>query len=1188
MPRKGRWAALLCAAIVWMHASVASAATHFIRYGARDGLPSQIDWLEVDARGVLWMATNDGLVEFDGRALRFRRGAPGAADGLPDNDLVAVVRGSDDRLWLASQSHLSVLDRERRTLVEVRFAGPAAACDDGIVSLLPDDAGGIWLVGHGRALCRIDRDGRARQLLTPQERQRLPDVLIWIVPLSPDVQLLGTESGLFLRDGRGVRAVAPERLGDRSIFAMSRDPDGTVWVGTDRELFALRWSARDGPVLSPSPWRLPKGTGNVVLMRDRGGGYWMGTTQGLYHADGRNAPLTKVRGDPNDDGLSSGVFAQIEDAEGGLWFASYSQGLSYLPPEHARFEAQVDVAGVRMDVADPVAAEPDGAGGFWVAVSHALHAVPARADGPVLQASSSALGLGWLLSVSRCEDGRLWMATYDRVAEYDPAAGRVLRTLRFPFDSNRVPQRALCVGDDVWVSFYGGDVQVHARDGRLRALLSARETEGDRNSRDVIAQRAPDGRPWIAGSRALLRWDGRRFQRFELPGFDAVDAFAFDDAGEIWVAGNGRVAHYVFAGGALRLRARYGSDEGLPPVAAAHMLVEGGQIWLATSRGLLQFDPAQARARLYGMRDGLPGLDFSIAAPVRAGPHLALAMSKQGWVRFDPRRPLPPPRASMLSFDALEFRRDEDRVALPTRNPGEPRIELAPGDRDLRVVVRLETLGDPAAHRFQFRLRGFDPDWVSTEDRGERAFSALPPGHYLLDVRGANADGIWSPVRRVRIDVLAPWWRRGWAFALYAALLAAVAWLGARLQRRRIERRHAYRLARQRRELAEQASQAKSAFLANLGHEVRTPMTGVLGMSELLLSAPLAPAQQAQVQAIRRAGEHLLRLVNDALDLTRIEAGRLELDRAPFDPRALVEDAVALMRPLALRKALRFDVVVEDGVPPALSGDATRVRQILLNLLGNAIKFTERGEVALRLAALSPQGLRIEVLDTGPGLDAEQQRRLFRRYEQADGARTASRYGGSGLGLAICQDLAVAMGGGIALRSAPGEGACFIVRLPLPQTARAEDPRRAATRFEALSARHVLLVEDDAIVADALSGLLQAQGHCVVHAGHALAALTEVATHRFDIAFVDLDLPGMDGCALVRQLRAQGVGIALVAISARADADAEAETAAAGFDGFLRKPLTAAMLGDALRAHARDADAMPSRSPSDSMHCADA
>ena len=206
--------------------------------------------------------------------------------------------------------------------------------------------------------------------------------------------------------------------------------------------------------------------------------------------------------------------------------------------------------------------------------------------------------------------------------------------------------------------------------------------------------------------------------------------------------------------------------------------------------------------------------------------------------------------------------------------------------------------------------------------------------------------------------------------------------------------------------------------------------------------------------------------------------------------------------------------------------------------------------------------------DTGPGINAEQQTRLFRRFEQAEGAQTTARYGGSGLGLAICQELAVAMGGRIEVDSAPGRGTRFSVDLPALQELVAVGaqavPAVDGTSSVPVGPRHILLVEDDATVAEVVAGLLRARGHRVTHAAHGLAALTEVVTTEFDVAFLDLDLPGLDGMALARQLRLQGVPTPLVALTARTDAEAESLARQAGFDDFIRKPVTGDMLADVI------------------------
>ncbi|HLM52085.1 MAG TPA: ATP-binding protein, partial [Pseudoxanthomonas sp.] len=257
---------------------------------------------------------------------------------------------------------------------------------------------------------------------------------------------------------------------------------------------------------------------------------------------------------------------------------------------------------------------------------------------------------------------------------------------------------------------------------------------------------------------------------------------------------------------------------------------------------------------------------------------------------------------------------------------------------------------------------------------------------------------------------------------------------------------------------------------------------------------------------------------------------------------------------------------IDASTPPLVRGDPLRVRQILLNLVGNAIKFTERGEVGLDVRPGAGDLVVFAIADSGPGIGREQQARLFQRFEQAEGARTAARYGGSGLGLAICQELAGAMGGDIRVESAPGAGARFIVSLPLPSAEHSlsESPAAAGAEPSAVPSLHILLVEDDATVAEVIAGLLRARAHRVRHAVHGLAALTAIAEHRFDMALLDLDLPGLDGLALARQMRQLGLSAPLVAVTARSDPEAETEALHAGFTGFLRKPVTGQLLADAV------------------------
>jgi len=333
----------------------------------------------------------------------------------------------------------------------------------------------------------------------------------------------------------------------------------------------------------------------------------------------------------------------------------------------------------------------------------------------------------------------------------------------------------------------------------------------------------------------------------------------------------------------------------------------------------------------------------------------------------------------------------------------------------------------------------------------------------------------------------------------------------------------------------------------------------VMGMAELLLSTPLNPLQHDYTRAMQRSGGMLLKLLNDALDLARIEAGRLELEPAPFNPRQLLEDVAQLEQGLAHAKGIRFVLELADDLPAELVGDAVRIKQVLLNLANNALKFTEQGHVDLR-ATRTADGLLFSVSDTGPGIPEASQARLFQRFEQAEGPQ---RRAGSGLGLAICRELVDMMGGSIELESRVGHGSTFRVRLPLVEPA-AVDALPIANQ----GGKHrLLLVEDDTIVAAVIRGLLEREGHNLVHVVNGLAALAELAHASFDAVLLDLDLPGVDGfqiARLIRQREPAGERLPIIAVTARSGGRDEKRAREAGMDGFLRKPVSGEQLVAAL------------------------
>lgn len=1185
MPSKSRLVFGFCLLFGAAMAGAERAVPRFETLGVEHGLPSPlVTTIAQDRAGYLWFATGDGLARYDGLSMRVWQHDPDDPQTLAANNVQTMLIDSRDRIWAATlDSGLSILSADRRSLRRMRHVpgDPHSLPGDAVWDLVEAADGAIWMAIYGSGLVRLDPDSGQLQHWQPEPdvEGSLPFATVSVLAFDAagDLWIGGWPGGLarMRPDGRfehfPPRPEDPEGQPANVIIHLSAEPSGSLWIGGQGGLIERKPDGRFVRRLADGRF-----AGALAMVHGPGEERWVVTNNGLILWPDRNGPgqfINRRRGTLGSL-PSERLWSGYRDHEGGLWFATLDAGIARLRPDWQQFmlyqPVPGDDAGLPEATVRGIAQLADGRllvgtnNGGTALLDPLSGAVERIAHGP---GNDAAPDSRWLphdrvWAVLADVDGRHWIGHHRGLSIGRPG------DWRHWLDQSGGDGRLLggfvdllfeAADGSIWVSSHGHGLHRFDRTGRLLAAYPADGRDdlpiGPGRSRQIVEDAG--GVLWVGHEGGVDRYDPAQ-GRFE-PWLDddagPVYGLAFDAERRLWVLRRGRLSAYVQRNGGLVERLRLGVADGLPAVEAGGLVEDlDGRFWYATPRGLVRLDPSTASLRQFTRADGLPVLSLSDRVPFRAADGWLYFGSTLGVLAFDPRRlhgnPVPPP----LEIERISVRSDQGARELVWQS-GQV-LRLQHGDRDLRIVARALSFADPRANRYAMLLEGYDRDWQPLDAHGERVFGRLPPGQYRLHVTAANNAGVWSTERiSLELWVPQPPWRTLPMRLLYAALATAVVLWLLHAWRQRVARRHALQLAEERARWAEAASAAKSRFLANFSHEVRTPMTGLLGMAELLLRTPLQERQAIYARNLQRSGRALLRLMDDILDLSRIEAGQFQLCAEPVSLRGLLEELRDLYAPLAEQQGLEFVLDLAAEVPERVVGDGLRLRQMLENLLRNALKFTRQGRIVLR-ASSTPGGVALEVEDTGVGIEPEQQQRLFQPFVQADGS-IQRRYGGSGLGLVICRELAERMGGRIELHSRPGLGTRLRIELPLQAA--------AIPISQGGLPGKVLVVEDDAGSAALLLELLREQGVGAEHAGHGLAAMALFSTLQPQLVLLDLDLPELDGMEVARLMRRHesasgGARARIVAVTARTGAGLAEACRAAGIDDVVTKPVSPALL----------------------------
>ncbi len=1122
----------------------------FTRYASKPGGLSHdaINDLFVDRSGVLWAGTQAGLNRFDRRAHAF---VP-FPHGLAAPTIIAMAEDQDGALWVGTVAGLNRIDAARSRVETFLHdaARPGSLNDNFVRSLLVDSRGRLWIGTDAGGLDRFD-----------------------------------VTTGRFVHH---VHAAVPGSLSGNSVNALLEDTRGDLWIGV-----------------------------------------WGGGVNRLVSTGDGPAQFIAYRHDPTDAKSLAidDTTALAQDRSGAIWVGTYGGGVNrFVPPGSQFFTHYRHVVGDPGALGDNRvhALHVDRAGSLWVGTWGGLYRL--RRDAAAFESYPPPPGPGRrpaeirVTAIAESPDGILWVGTRDGgLHQYDAARGTFRHHRHVPgeddtLSSDRITAVAVDRQGIVWVGTIGDGL--NRLDASTGAVTRFAHASGDpatlSDGRVEFILEDSRGTLWIATRRGLDAFDratGRVIRLAALPGAPpalggAVSSIAESPRGRLWAGTDEGVVRFDLTGSGaydgVGVQADgfrvYRERDGLSSDRTHRVLPDAaGDLWIATDNGLTRLRPSDGTAASFDAADGLQGNDFASGGCFDAGTGRMFVGGPNGFNVFHPAEVRPPgstPPVVLTGFLVLN-----KPVAVGSESPLDVRIADAERvtlrHRDTVFALEFAALDFAGTHqtRYAYMLAGFDRDWNFTDSSRRMAtYTNLSPGTYTFMVKASSHGGPWSEPRQLAVVILPPFWMTWWfrALAVIALAIGMLAVHRARLmvverQRRGLERLVAERTGELQREkekvvaalhAAEHANAAKSTFIAQASHEIRTPLNAIVGAADVLAGTTLDAEQREYLGTLKAAGEALSELVEGTHDLAKIEVGRYEVEYAPFELRTFVGDTIHVIERAARRKQLAVEWSVHESLPPYVNGDARALRRVLLNLLGNALKFTHSGGITVDVVPERAAGelVRFVVSDTGIGIPAEKHQHIFDAFAQADSA-TARRYGGSGLGLAICRQLVDLMGGAIWVDSEPGRGSTFSVALPLAgcaapvvETAPALAPGGRALR--------VLLVEDQEQSRMLIRAYLKDTPHELESVESGEAAVEACRTGVFDVVLMDVGLPGIDGYAATRMIRqweeASGrAQMPIIALTADAFAEDIEISLRAGCTEHLAKPVRRAVLLEVLDRYGR-------------------